>query len=229
MPTMQTQCPACNTIFKVSKSQLAKADGLVRCGQCQYIFNGRDQLQGAKASQSSAENDTPEMLRHILLGRRKPSRGATVGWSAAIVIGVLGLLLQLAYLQRDRLADHPQAGPIVVDICKRIPGCELAPKRDLSQLQLVSRNVYSHPNIESALMINAVIVNAANFSQPFPVLLVSMSDVHGKVVAERYFHPAEYLPEKPEAADMQPGKAISVNLEVMDPGQNALAFELDFL
>ncbi|HEX7028464.1 MAG TPA: DUF3426 domain-containing protein [Gammaproteobacteria bacterium] len=171
---------------------------------------------------------SPEMLKHILLGKRKASRGATAGWSAAIVIGVLGLLLQIAYLKRDWLADHPRAGPIVVDFCKRIPGCELTPKRDLSQLQLVSRNVYSHPNEAAALMISAVIVNAANFSQPFPILLVSMSDVQGKVVAERYFHPSEYLPEKPGTSEMQPGKAISVNLEVMDPGQNALAFELDF-
>lgn len=222
MPVMQTRCPSCSTIFKVGKSQLAKADGLVRCGRCQYIFNGRDHLQGA------AKTVTPEMLKHILLGKRKASRGATAGWIAAIVIGVLALLLQIAYLKRDRLADHPHAGPVVIDLCKRIPGCELPPKRDLSQLQLVSRNVYSHPNAETALMINAVIVNAANFSQPFPVLLVSMSDVHGKVVAERYFHPSEYLPENPGTSGMQPGKAVSVNLEVMDPGQNALAFELDF-
>lgn len=226
---MHTQCPACNTVFRVSKSQLTKADGLVRCGRCRYIFNGEDQLQDKKASPPSAKADTPEMLKHILLGKRKESRGATAGWGVAIVFAMLGLLLQLTYLQRDRLAGHPQAGPIIVDICKRIPGCKLAPKRDLSQLQLMSRNVYSHPNVEAALMINAVIVNAANFSQPFPVLLVSMSDVHGKVVAERYFHPSEYLSENADSSGMQPGKAISVNLEVMDPGQNALAFELDFL
>jgi hypothetical protein len=74
-----------------------------------------------------------------------------------------------------------------------------------------------------------MIVNGANFSQPFPVLLVSMSDIHGKVVAERYFRPAEYLPENSDSRGMQPGKAVPVSLEVMDPGQNALAFELDFL
>lgn len=225
---MQTQCPACDTVFKVGKSQLAKADGLVRCGRCQYIFNGRNHLQDNHSSQAGA-SDSPKTFKQMLLGKRKASPWVVAGWSSAIAITGFCLLLQLAYLQRNRLAEHPQAGPVVVDICKRIPGCELAPKRDLNQLQLVSRNVYSHPNVEAALMINAVIVNAANYSQPFPVLLVSMSDVHGKVVAERYFHPDEYLPGDPGSSDMQPGKAISVNLEVMDPGQNALAFELDFL
>lgn len=226
---MQTQCPACNTVFNVSKTQLVKADGLVRCGQCQYIFNGRDRLLGKSGTPATGKTDTPEILKHMLLGKRKASRLGTAGWSAGIVVAALSLILQFTYLQRNRLADHPQAGAIVTDVCKRIPGCELAPKRDLSQLQLVSRNVYSHPNVEAALMINAIIINAANFSQPFPVLLVSMSDVHGKVVAERYFPPAEYLPENPGSSGMQPGKAVSVNLEVMDPGQNALAFELDFM
>lgn len=227
---MQTRCPACNTVFKVTNSQLAKADGLVRCGQCQYIFNGQDHLlDKGQPPPEAGKAVSPEIFKNMLLGKRKASRAAIAGWSTGIVIASLCLILQLAYLQRDRLADHPKAGPIVIDICNRIPGCKLAPKRDVNQLQLVSRNVYSHPNVEAALMINAVIINAANFSQPFPVLLVSMSDVHGKVVAERYFHPSEYLPENPDSRGMQPGKAVSVSLEVMDPGQNALAFELDFL
>lgn len=226
---MQTRCPACNTVFKVTKPQFAKADGLVRCGQCQYIFNGRDHLQDKNRPPETGETASPEMFKHMLLGKRKASRGAVAGWSTGIAIASLCLVLQLAYLQRNQLAEHPEIGPLVVEACDRIPGCELAPKRDVSQLQLVSRNVYSHPNVTGALMINAVIVNGASFSQPFPVLLVSMSDVQGKVVAERYFHPAEYLPENPDSRGMQPGKAVSVSLEVMDPGQNALAFELDFL
>lgn len=226
---MQTQCPACNTIFKVSQSQLAKADGLVRCGQCQYIFNGRDHLQGKNQPPGAGKTASPEMFKHMLLGKRKASRRAVAGWSTGIFIASLCLVLQLVYLQRNRLADHPKIGPLVINACNRIPGCALAARRDVSQLQLVSRNVYSHPNVKGALMINAVIVNGANFSQPFPVLLVSMSDVHGKVVAERYFHPAEYLPESPDSRGMPPGKAVPVSLEVMDPGQNALAFELDFL
>lgn len=226
---MQTQCPACHTIFKVSQSQLAKAGGLVRCGQCQYIFNGRDHLQGPPPPAETGKMASSEMFKHMLLGKRKASRGAVTGWSAGIAIASLCLILQLAYLQRNRLTDYPKIGPLVIKACNGIPGCELAPKRDVSQLQLVSRNVYSHPNVKGALMINAVIVNGANFSQPFPVLLVSMSDIHGKVVAERYFRPAEYLPENSDSRGMQPGKAVPVSLEVMDPGQNALAFELDFL
>lgn len=39
-----TQCPTCNTRFKVSQEQLEAHNGLVRCGRCQGVFNAREQL-----------------------------------------------------------------------------------------------------------------------------------------------------------------------------------------
>lgn len=42
--TKTTQCPACQTRFKVSDAQLAAANGLVRCGRCAHVFNATDHL-----------------------------------------------------------------------------------------------------------------------------------------------------------------------------------------
>ncbi|WP_406849968.1 DUF3426 domain-containing protein [Chromobacterium phragmitis] len=40
--TYTTQCPNCQTRFKVNDSQLAAADGLVRCGRCSHVFKAPD-------------------------------------------------------------------------------------------------------------------------------------------------------------------------------------------
>jgi len=40
--TNTTQCPACQTRFKVSAAQLAAANGLVRCGRCAHVFNATE-------------------------------------------------------------------------------------------------------------------------------------------------------------------------------------------
>ncbi|GGY02042.1 DUF3426 domain-containing protein [Paludibacterium paludis] len=37
--TYTTQCPDCQTRFKVNDAQLAVAGGLVRCGRCSHVFN----------------------------------------------------------------------------------------------------------------------------------------------------------------------------------------------
>ncbi|WP_046155419.1 DUF3426 domain-containing protein [Chromobacterium vaccinii] len=40
--TYTTQCPNCQTRFKVNDSQLAAANGLVRCGRCSHVFKAPD-------------------------------------------------------------------------------------------------------------------------------------------------------------------------------------------
>ncbi|MDW3716370.1 MJ0042-type zinc finger domain-containing protein, partial [Pseudomonas sp. 2023EL-01195] len=42
-----TQCPHCQTSFRVSRAQLGAAQGAVRCGACLHVFNAAKQLLGA--------------------------------------------------------------------------------------------------------------------------------------------------------------------------------------
>ena len=135
---MQTQCPSCKTIFNVQNAQLQQADGLVRCGKCEHTFNGYNRLQKDHAT-------NPEMLKRMLLGQPNTSPAETLGWSLVLTITVLILLLQIAYFQRDWLAKQQHIGQPIQALCKHASWCELKPYRNLNQIQLVSRNVYSHP------------------------------------------------------------------------------------
>jgi predicted Zn finger-like uncharacterized protein len=232
---VNTQCPDCKTLFRVTKSQLAQADGQVRCGQCGCIFSGFVQVIVDKSDKRADKKDkkksssTPDLFKRMLLARSEGrSTWAAAGWSLAVASLCLVLLLQIAYMERERLLKHERVGFYITDWCQRIPRCVLPPSRDLSRIQLVSRSVYSHPNIEGVLIVNAVITNSAAFNQPYPVLLISMSNIRGQVIAERYFTPGEYLAKTRDSA-MEPGKSVPVTLAVMDPGQDAMAFELDFL
>jgi hypothetical protein len=223
----------------VTKSQLAQADGQVRCGQCGCIFSGFVQLIPDKSDKRAQKSDkgkiktaaTPDFFKRMLLARSGGvGKWVKAGWSLGIALLGLLLLLQAAYTERARLLKHERIGGYIAVWCQRIPGCELPPARDPGRIQLVSRSVYTHPNIEGVLIVNAVVTNSATFNQPYPVLLISMSNIRGQVIAERYFTPAEYLaPDAADSAGMEPGKSVPVTLAVMDPGQDAMAFELDFL
>lgn len=50
-----TQCPDCQTYFKVSDTQLTTAEGLVRCGRCSHIFNAQDYLVRTEPTQRVAD------------------------------------------------------------------------------------------------------------------------------------------------------------------------------
>ncbi|MBK0415999.1 DUF3426 domain-containing protein [Chromobacterium haemolyticum] len=47
--TYTTQCPNCQTRFKVNDAQLAAANGLVRCGRCSHVFNATEHFVAAEA------------------------------------------------------------------------------------------------------------------------------------------------------------------------------------
>ncbi len=44
---MQTRCPTCRSLFRISHQQLSAADGLVRCGKCGAICNGYENMKRA--------------------------------------------------------------------------------------------------------------------------------------------------------------------------------------
>ncbi|QEL54185.1 DUF3426 domain-containing protein [Chromobacterium paludis] len=52
--TYTTQCPSCQTRFKVNDAQLAVADGLVRCGRCSHVFKAPDYFVVAQPAPAPA-------------------------------------------------------------------------------------------------------------------------------------------------------------------------------
>lgn len=64
---MRTQCPACKSVFRVTHQQLSAAGGRVRCGQCETVFDGNENIRytrppslvAAPAQTVRSANDTP--------------------------------------------------------------------------------------------------------------------------------------------------------------------------
>ncbi|MGH8500926.1 MAG: DUF3426 domain-containing protein [Gammaproteobacteria bacterium] len=45
---MRTQCPACKSVFRVTHQQLSTAGGRVRCGRCNTVFDGNENIKYTK-------------------------------------------------------------------------------------------------------------------------------------------------------------------------------------
>jgi predicted Zn finger-like uncharacterized protein len=56
-----TQCPHCQTSFRVSHAQLSVARGVVRCGACLQVFNAAKQLLEQRSNQAMAQQP-PELV-----------------------------------------------------------------------------------------------------------------------------------------------------------------------
>lgn len=52
-----TQCPKCDTTFRITPAQLKVAKGAVRCGACLHVFRASDHFQEQKPAQESKQDD----------------------------------------------------------------------------------------------------------------------------------------------------------------------------
>lgn len=245
---MNTQCPYCRTIFRISQAQLGAAEGRVRCGACEKVFDARQRLQkelpldpasgretGADAQGRLSLDPAAGPAAGVLLSdlgavegpRRTRSAGSLVAWSVVNLLLVAALLGQVIYAQRETFARDRTLRPVVLWMCN-VTGCTLPPRRAVDRIELVRRSVYAHPNVEDALIIDATFINSAPFAQPHPVLIVSLGDRHGDPLIRRSFEPTEYRPEIDVNQRMAPGAPVRVTLEVQDPGPRVRTFELDF-
>jgi predicted Zn finger-like uncharacterized protein len=160
----------------------------------------------------------PSRLRN---GRRWP-------WITACLALLLMLCGQLAWAKREALIADPITGPWLHGACAAL-GCELPLVQDVSRLRLIARDVQAHPSVPGALLITATVRNEAGFDQPWPVVVVTLSDVDGKRVAMRRLRPTEYLGDSTALLRGLPaGANTALVLEVEDPGNKAVAFEFSF-
>lgn len=165
---------------------------------------------------------TPRFARH---GTPRPRR-----WPWIVVILVLLVLLaaQLGWALRDQLIADSVVGPWLRQGCEWAD-CQLPLVQDVKQLKLLARDVQAHPSVPGALLISATVRNDAPFAQPYPVVSVTLSDVNGKRIAMRRLRPSEYLADSYALQHGLPsGANTALVLEVEDPGDKAVAFELGF-
>ncbi len=67
---MLTQCPNCQTTFRVTTEILRVADGQVRCGRCQTQFDALERLLDEKAAERDIEVEEPAAQEDITLEGR---------------------------------------------------------------------------------------------------------------------------------------------------------------
>lgn len=145
-----TQCPRCQTRFRVTAEQLEAAAGRVRCGACLAVFQGREALAGTETSarepmpaQAGAASDPtidtaadsepiPEPLVEEVseddaavpeFPREQPAAPATVRrpWPVSALLG--GHLVAWALLAAGILAlgfDTWSRDPVMRDVYERI-------------------------------------------------------------------------------------------------------------
>jgi predicted Zn finger-like uncharacterized protein len=147
-------------------------------------------------------------------------------WLAGSLIALLAFTLQLLYFNSLQINRDSPLWSVAQPICSLI-GCPLQEPTDLARITTGDLLIRTHPTVANALFVDAVIVNQANFSQPFPRLRLIFENLQGETVAYRTFAPEEYLGgELANSHLMPPRRPVKLELEIVDPGKDAVSFRL---
>jgi hypothetical protein len=128
---------------------------------------------------------------------------------------------------RNDLAATPQFNKPVTALYSAL-GVELTPRWDLAAYDV--RQLGASVDAENAgqIMVRASVKNGGHQAQPLPLLRVTLQDRFGNRIAARDVPPGNYLPRAISPASfLSAGQRIDAEMAFVDPGSNAVGFEID--
>jgi len=197
-------------------------------GELEDDFDGEEIV----LSSPDEEEFVPHRLRKAVasLEQQPISFRKRLLYSVAVLSLIALLTFQLVLFKSPAIANAlPALQPLLVSMCESLP-CRYTGSHNNKLVKILNRDVRLHPKIKGALLISATIMNQADFTQPYPTILLKFTDLSGATVAQRYFKPKEYLGllNKPFAL-MPSKKPVQLNIELLDPGSDAINFQFFFL
>lgn len=242
---MYTRCPQCKVVHPLTAELLSHARGLVQCGECGRTFSALSFLfddwpegeaqgpaQGPDAAPPVLEKaETPQTDAEADASSTEETSGnrQEMAWKVGTVILLLLTIANITWTFRAPLMAIPAVQSWLAgadDVTIEEHGL----LKDPEQIQLVSRDMHTHPTRSGILVLSLTFVNLAQRNQLYPDLELTLLDAANQAVARRVLKPADYL--RPDA-DISAGLATDVYLPVLlelgDPGAQAVGFEIQFL
>jgi hypothetical protein len=146
---------------------------------------------------------------------------------ALFLLLLLLALIQALYEFRTEIAIRlPQTRPLLERACATI-GCDIPLPRKAQLLSIDDSDLQEHPDHKEVYVLTATIVNRAPYTQAYPDLELTLTDLHDQPVLRRTLAPADYLPKgTPLETGLAAGADVRVTLDFTAPGVPATGYRV---
>ncbi len=192
--------------------------------RAEFTLPSGRRLEIGRAVDADADEGEPEAQ---LETARRRERRIALGWAVASVVLGLMLLMQLVHHNRQALARNSLVGPTIAGVYSAF-GSKLSPEWNVRAYELRQFGAAADAGAEGTLRVRASLLNGAVHAQPYPVLRLTLQDRFGGRVGLRDLQPREYLQSAPARnALIGAGRRIDADIAIVDPGKDAVGFEID--
>jgi predicted Zn finger-like uncharacterized protein len=194
-----------------------------------------------KADAPHAAIETTQAIRAALAPRKRPplSEPGRTGrkeeptsffggtWAAGSALLLLVLTIQVVHHYRHDLAANATLNGPLTSIYA-VLGIPLVPRWDLNAYEVRQLGASTAADAPGQITVRASVKNSAHQAQPLPLLRVTLQDRFGNRIASRDVSPQSYLPRAiPPSSLLSAGQRIDAEMTFVDPGSNAVGFEID--
>ena len=133
-----------------------------------------------------------EVTSHAHIEKPKP-KPLHWPWMVGSLLLVLIGLVQFAYFFRVEMAAHlPGLKPALLSYCELLK-CAVPLPEKLDLINIESSDLDADPQQPTIVNLSAVLHNRAEYTQAYPNIELSLTDIQDKILARRVFMPSEYL------------------------------------
>jgi len=163
--------------------------------------------------------ETPaELHRRLALGH---------WWSVGTAALVILLAGQIVNHYRHDLATHERLYKPLTRLYAAL-GVPLVPRWNLGAYDVRQLGASADNANAGEITVRASVKNTAKQPQPLPLLRVTLQDRFGNRIAARDVPPKSYLPSAiPASTFLSAGQRVDAEMAFVDPGSNAVGFEID--
>jgi len=240
-----TFCPNCQTQYFVSEEQLGKHQGQVRCGHCLHVFDGNVHRLDLSTGIVSHIEDTsltsePAAVENVANSTKlneaedtKPHHVKNLSSNKRSRINLYAILLlacfffQCIFFLRNQLVIYyPNTKPYLEQICTML-SCQIALPKKIESIVIDDSDIKEDPIYIGLMHVSSTIINQANFSQAYPNIELTLTDIDDKPRLRRLFKPNEYLNDHSNIINGMASKAeIKVNIPIKITGFNVAGYRV---
>ena len=154
-----------------------------------------------------------------------------VYWILGSMLLALVLMVQsLVVFRHDIVATVPSLRPLLVTLCGPL-SCEVSYVRQVERIFTVGSTLQQDPNAnvapnQRAYDLRLTLQNRGAYPQPWPALMVTLTDASGTPVIRRALMPSEFLPAELLDGPFRAGQEVGLDIPLRVDGLSISGFEL---
>ena len=211
-------CPYCQSRFKVAEDQITQHQGLVCCGHCFTLFKAQGHTQAsAENTKRSSDNLNKTTTKSVCKN----------SLAVFMLLLLLSAVLQTVYFLRAEISWRFPSSQVYLKLaCKKI-GCDIALAKQINLLLLDDTDLLEDEQRLGLMYLSSSIVNQAEFSQAYPTIELTLTDIEDRAKYTRQFSPHEYLDNEADAKlGLAAGQSLKLTLPLANPDQSIAGYRV---